>query len=131
MPERAFNAPEVCARLCDARERGKTSCIVVVAEGGETGGAIKVAEELRRLSQIEYRVVILGHLQRGGNPTARDRVLATKLGALAVETFLEGGNGVMVGEISGQLGTTPLPETWENKKPLDPFLLKIHPFISL
>ncbi len=131
MPERAFNAREVCARLCDARERGKTSCIVVVAEGRETGGAIKVAEELRRLSQIEYRVVILGHLQRGGNPTAKDRVLATKLGAYAVEVFLEGANGVMAGEINGRLRTTPLPETWENKKPLDPFLLKIHPFISL
>lgn len=131
MPERTFDAREICTRLCDARERGKTSCIVVVAEGGATGGALKVAEELRRLSQIEYRVVILGHLQRGGNPTARDRVLATKLGAFAVEAFLDGSNGVMVGEINGQFRATPLPETWKNKKPLDPFLLKIHPLVSL
>lgn len=131
MPEQMFNAKEICSRLCDARERGKTSCILVVAEGNETGGAIKVAEELRRLSQIEYRVVILGHLQRGGNPTARDRVLATKLGAYAVDLLQQGANGVMAGEVKGQLRATHFPDTWKNKKPLDPFLLKIHPLVSL
>lgn len=131
MPEQTFDAKEICSRLCDARERGKTSCILVVAEGNETGGAINVAEELRRLSQIEYRVVILGHLQRGGNPTARDRVLATKLGAYAVELFQQGANGVMAGEVNGQLQATPFPDSWKNRKQLDPFLLKIHPLVSL
>lgn len=68
----------------------------------------KLAEELQRLSQIEYRVVILGHLQRGGQPTAKDRVLATKLGAHAVEMFLQGAGQIMVGEVGGQLCTTPM-----------------------
>lgn len=66
LPERPFDLADICQRLCAGRARGKTSSILVVAEGNELGGAFKLAEELKQMSHNEYRVVILGHLQRGG-----------------------------------------------------------------
>lgn len=130
VPERPFDVEAICQRLLDGRKKGKTSSILVVAEGDETGGAVKLAQQLQSLSKHEFRVVILGYLQRGGSPTAADRLLATKLGAYAVELFLEGKTGVMVGEVSGRLCATPLRETWEKKKPLDTFLLSVQPYLS-
>jgi len=131
VPERPFEVEAICRRLLEGRKQGKTSSIVVVAEGDETGGAVKLAQQLQSLSKHEFRVVILGYLQRGGSPTAADRLLATKLGAYAVELFLDGTTGVMAGEVGGQLRTTPLRETWERKKPLDSYLLSVHPQLSM
>ena len=130
VPENPFDVHAICQRLCAGRARGKTSSILIVAEGNEMGGAFKLAEELKRLSKNEYRVLILGHLQRGGSPTAADRVLATKLGAYAVDVFLAGGTGVMAGEAAGRLCATPLRETFTLKKPLGAYLLRIHPELS-
>lgn len=130
IPERPFNVQEICGRLCAGRARGKTSSILVVAEGNEVGGAFKLAEELKHLSKNEYRVVILGHLQRGGMPTAADRLLGTKLGGSAVDLFLEGRTGIMAGEVGGKLVATPLRETFERKKPLDDYLLRLHRDLS-
>ncbi|MEQ2006603.1 MAG: 6-phosphofructokinase [Limisphaerales bacterium] len=130
VPERPFRVAEICERLCTAKARGKTSSIIVVAEGNETGGAFTLAEELKRLSKNEYRVVILGYLQRGGTPTAADRLLGTKLGGYAVDLFLEGRTGVMAGEVGGQLVATPLRETFERRKPLDDYLLRLHRDLS-
>ncbi len=130
LPERQLDAGGLCRELCAARERGKTSSIIVVAEGKETGGAFKLAEELKRLSQNEYRVVILGHLQRGGAPTTADRLLATKLGAYAVDLFQQGATGVLAGEVNGKLCATPLEQAVTRKKSLDEFLLRIHPELS-
>lgn len=131
VPERPFDVRAICQRLCAGRTRGKTSSILVVAEGSEPGGAFKLAEELKQLSKNEYRVVILGHLQRGGSPTAADRILAAKLGAYSVDVFQQGGTGVMAGELSGRLSTTPLRETFGHKKALDEFLLRIHAELSV
>lgn len=130
LPERPLNVQGLCHKLCAAREQGKTSSIIVVAEGKKTGGAFKLAEDLRQLSQNEYRVVILGHLQRGGTPTTADRLLATKLGAYAVGLFGQETSGVLAGEVRGQLCTTPLEEAVSRKKNPDEFLLNIHPLLS-
>jgi 6-phosphofructokinase 1 len=129
LPEISTDIQDICERLCVGKERGKTSSIIIVAEGAEAGGAFQIAEDLRKLSQYEYRVVILGHLQRGGAPTARDRVLATKLGAFAVEAILSGENMKMVGEINGRLSLTPLENTWKRKKSLDSYLMTIHNYL--
>jgi 6-phosphofructokinase 1 len=130
IPERPFDVKEICNRLCAGRARGKTSSILVVAEGKETGGAFKLAEKLKRLSKRQYRVVILGHVQRGGSPVASDRVLATKLGACAVDMLVRGESGLMVGEVGGELRTTPLRETYRHQKTLVDYLLRIHPAVS-
>jgi 6-phosphofructokinase 1 len=99
--------------------RGKMSSIVVVAEGDEEGGAFTIARKVAALGSLECRVCVLGHVQRGGNPTAHDRVLASQLGAAAVDALLRGESDCMAGRIGDQIVFTPLPETWEKKKPLD------------
>ncbi len=127
--------PEFTIEQCDkialelkkGRERGKTSGILIVSERGKEGGVYEIAKELEKFGAKGYRVSILGHIQRGGSPTARDRVLATKLGAYAVKLFEKGQSGVMAGEMGGKLVAIPLKDTWtrKNEKPLDEFLLEI------
>ncbi len=125
VPEMTLELTEIHNRLMQGKQRGKTSSILIVAEGNKDGTAFDVAAKLKKLCGSEYRVVVLGHIQRGGAPNARDRIIATKLGAYAVEMLSEKRSGVMVGEIQGVLCTTPLEDTWKNKKPLDPYLLKL------
>ena len=92
---------------------------MVVAEGEEAGGAFRIAERVRVDTGMESRVCVLGHLQRGGVPSARDRLLASRLGAAAIDALLDGVAGVMVGEKCEELTHTPLSDTWERRKPLD------------
>ena len=122
---------EACAsRLMAAREKGKTMSILVCAEGENQSGAFAVAEELERRTGFEPRVTVLGHVQRGGRPSARDRVLATRLGAFAVETIYAGRSDVMVGSVRGDLVTTPFAEAASLEKRLDPFLLELIPILA-
>lgn len=130
LPEVVTNLKALCTDLDEGKKKGKTSSILVVAEGNSDGPAYKVAEDLKQLTGLEYRVVVLGHLQRGGTPTARDRILASKLGAYAVQMIDENKTGVMVGEIGGKLVTISLKEACEEKKPLDQYLLSIASLLS-
>jgi 6-phosphofructokinase 1 len=130
VPEVPTDLDSCCRHLVEARKRGKAMSILVVAEGEHEGGAFAIAEKLQAKTGFEARVTVLGHIQRGGSPTARDRILATKLGAYAVEAVLEGKTDVMVGEVSGRLRTTPLEDTWTIRKTLDPFLLKLIPALA-
>ncbi len=106
-------------------KRGKKSSIVIVAEGDDAGGAFSIAQQVWERLRLEYRVCVLGHVQRGGSPTARDRVLASKLGAAAVDALARGMSGYMVGESDGQITLTPLRETWKKRKELDSNLLRL------
>ncbi|MBI3610186.1 MAG: 6-phosphofructokinase [Nitrospirae bacterium] len=119
VPEVPTDPEQLCKILSESRSRGKSSSIVVVAEGEAPGFAFTLADQVRSGVEMESRVVILGHIQRGGPPTARDRVLASRLGAAAVETLAGGRTGVMVGEVNNTMALTPLPETWKKKKDLD------------
>ncbi len=125
VPESTTNIDACCERLVSAREKGKAMSILVVAEGDDAGGAFSLAEQIREKTGLESRVTILGHIQRGGRPTARDRVLATKLGSYAVEAITNGDTGIMVGQVAGKLTTTPLEDCISQRKELDPFLLKL------
>jgi 6-phosphofructokinase 1 len=131
IPEKAANVHTICQRLCAGRSRGKTSSIVVVAEGAVKGGASTIANQLMKLSRNECRVCILGHIQRGGSPTAADRLLGTKLGGYAVDLLARGQTGVMTGEVGGKLVATPLRAAVQHKKKLDHDLLKFHSKLSL
>jgi 6-phosphofructokinase 1 len=73
---------------------------------------------------------VLGHIQRGGSPATLDRLLATKLGAYAVDIAVQNQTGVMVGECNHDLVTTPLEQTWSMKKPLDKYLYEIHKIMA-
>ena len=106
-------------------QSGISSYIVVISENLLPVGVIALAKILTDKTQIECRPVILGHVQRGGSPASQDRILATKLGAFAVEQALAGQNNVMVGEHNNQLVTRPIKISWQQQKPLDEYLLKI------
>lgn len=89
--------------------KSKTSLIIIVAEGDESGGAFKVAEQIKEISPgKDIRVSVLGHIQRGGSPTSFDRILASKLGVSAVEFLLEGKKNSIVGFIKNEVTITPL-----------------------
>lgn len=130
IPERPADVREVCRRLCTGRSVGKTSSIIIVAEGVK-GGAFGVAEQLKKFSQIEYRVVILGYIQRGGDPTAADRCLATRLGFRAVEAIVAGDSGKMAGEVGGKSVLVPFGVAVKGKRRTDPFYGKMLKFLNL
>jgi 6-phosphofructokinase 1 len=116
VPEDGVTAEQIHKTLTAGIARGKMSSIIVVAEGDEEGGALEIAHKVQALGRFETRVSILGHIQRGGRPTARDRVLASQLGAGAVEALLAGERGQMVGRVNGCLALTPFQDTWEKHK---------------
>lgn len=125
VPEISTRLEDIHKRLMQGKQRGKTSSILIIAEGNQEGTAFEVAEKLKKLCGSEYRVVVLGHIQRGGSPSARDRILGTKLGAYAIDMMQQGASNIMVGEIQGTLCTSPLRDSWEKKKPLDSYLLHL------
>ncbi|MBD3183651.1 6-phosphofructokinase [Candidatus Poribacteria bacterium] len=131
IPEVMTDIDKVSQLLLHGIQRGKNSSIVIVAEGDEEGGAYKIAEMVKEKTGIDYRVTILGHIQRGGSPTVRDRVLASKLGAGAVELLIEGVSGVMVGEINNKMEPTPLENIWDGKKEIDKNLIRLAEMLSI
>ncbi|MFC1658871.1 6-phosphofructokinase [Candidatus Omnitrophota bacterium] len=113
IPEKRFNLQEMCDDMVEGNLRGKISWIIIVAEGVDLPGvhANKAAEIARRISEktsLETRVVVLGHVQRGGNPTAGDRILATRLGQAAVDCLLRGERKKAVGVISDEIKAVDL-----------------------
>ena len=118
IPELPMSMDELSRRLEENFKEGKRSAIVVVAEAEQPGESFHIAQEVKDKTGFDSRVCILGHIQRGGAPTARDRVLASKLGVAAVKALIDGKGGYMVGEINREIAHTPLKDTWEKKKAL-------------
>lgn len=104
--------------------RGKSSYIIVVAENSYPGGTSALADALSKALGIECRACILGHIQRGGSPVGADRILATKLGAFAVEQLMQGAHLMMAGEVNMQAVLYPLAHTGDGKKQIDPYLVR-------
>ncbi|MCO6481771.1 MAG: 6-phosphofructokinase [Flavobacteriales bacterium] len=112
--------------------RSKSSVIVIVAEGDEEGGAYEVARKVKgRFAHYDTRVSVLGHVQRGGNPTVADRLLASRSGVTAVEGLLEGRSGAMVGEVNGRMAFTPFEEVVAGPPTMDDELLRILGILSI
>ena len=132
LPESEESLAAIAAMLKEGRQRGKMTGIVVVSERGRAGAVYEISQKLEELTGCENRVAILGYIQRGGAPTARDRILATKLCAYAVKLAVQGQTGVMAGEQAGKLVPVPLGDTWTRtkEKPLDQFLLDIIPALA-
>jgi 6-phosphofructokinase 1 len=131
IPETRMGAEEVAELVIRAQERGKTSSIVVVAEGSYPGGALALAEQIRQRCGYEVRTSILGHTQRGGSPTTRDRVLASRLGYIAVLGLIQGKSGVMVGVDKRGTVFVPLKDVWEKQKELDWQLFEIAKVLAI
>lgn len=130
VPETETNLELLCRELQTDLARGKKSMIIVVSEGDTPGGAMTIAERVGKELDVDYRVAILGHVQRGGSPTARDRVLGSKLGVAALDGILNGKEGCMAGEIAGKIAYTPMRDTWEKSRDLDHSLLPLVKILS-
>jgi 6-phosphofructokinase 1 len=127
VPEMEVAPAEVAERLMGAYRRGKTHALGVVAEGARHGTAAVVryfAEHRDRIG-FDLRVTTLGHVVRGGVPTAVDRILATRLGAAAIERIAAGEDGVMMGVRRGLVVSTPLAEVAGRSRPIDVSLLEL------
>jgi len=101
IPERKFNLEDTCHEIVQGNLRGKMSWIIVVAEGA--GHAVDIAKQITEMSTIETRAVVLGHIQRGGRPTALSRDLALRLGTVAVDYLLKGEADKAVGLFCGKI----------------------------
>jgi len=107
IPEANMNADDILHKLEHSR-KDKSSKIIIVAEGDDTGGAFKVGEILQeKYPHYDTKVSVLGHIQRGGKPTCMDRVLASRLGVAAVEGLISGESGVMAGQVNREIIFTP------------------------
>lgn len=131
MPETKTDIDDLVKRLAGAR-KNKNSKIIIVAEGDEAGGAYTIAEQVKkRLPEYDTRVTILGHIQRGGNPTCMDRVNASRLGYAAVNALLEGKRNVMVGVVDKKICFTPFAKAVKHIQNPDPELVKMVEILSL
>ncbi|MFA6203732.1 MAG: 6-phosphofructokinase [Gallionella sp.] len=132
LPEVETSVETLIEHLRSGQQRGKQSSIVIVAEGCEYGGALALAKMVEERSEYkDNRITVIGHLQRGGSPSAFDRVLASQMGVRAVEALIAGESGKMVG-ISGQkLQLRPFSDAWEQRTRFDIDLLRVAHVLSI
>ncbi len=125
IPETPTDINALANKINESIKRGKKSSIVIVSEGDEAGNAFTIAQKIKDCIKEDYRVAVLGYIQRGGSPTANDRILASKLGFAAVEAAHKRIFGCMVGEVDKKIVYTPFEDTYKKKKKIDPALYKI------
>lgn len=118
IPEVPYSLLEICDQLRESADKGKKSSIIVVAEGAAKAGDIK--EFIQKNTGFEARNLVLGHMQRGGSPTAFDRVLALRLGAFAANRLLSGYRGEMTGVDGNKLVSHPLGYVLSTERAIDP-----------
>ncbi len=129
VPEIPLTIDDVCERLKRGQKRGKLHSIIIVAEGAASG--LQIGNQIKEKSGFDTKVTILGHIQRGGTPTAFDRILASRLGAKAVELLMHGENLAMVGMVSGNIISTGLKEVLQHKKTIPMELYELTDTLSI
>jgi 6-phosphofructokinase 1 len=117
IPEIETPLEDVSRRILNAHARGKSHSIIMLAEG--YGHGFDVARTIQEESGLETRVIVLGHLQRGGSPLASDRIIASRLGAHATDMLVAGRHGIQVGLISGDYVETPLDVVTAKRREID------------
>ncbi len=131
MPETKTDVEDLIQRLASGR-KSKSSKIVIVAEGEEAGGAFAIAEQVKkRLPDYDTRVTVLGHIQRGGNPTAMDRVNSSRMGFAAVEALIAGKSGEMIGVVDKKIVYTAFQNAVKHRQGLDKDLVRMLEILSL
>lgn len=134
VPEVLTPLTEVVDILKQGWNKSKSSSIVVVAEGDEEGGAAEIADKIKQqigITDVDMRVTNLGHTQRGGSPSAYDRILASRLGLGALEGLIAGQKNVMAGVINDELVYTPFEDTIRLPKPINEDLLRMVKILSI
>jgi 6-phosphofructokinase 1 len=131
IPEKKTLMHDILSSLEEKEKRKKLVNLIVVAEGGEFGGATEVARIIKeKLPNQEVRVAILGHIQRGGSPSCMDRVIASRMGYHAVECLMEGRHNVFVGIVNNKMHYIPLNEAVKKKQSISQEWMKIVRILS-
>lgn len=133
IPEEDMGLDRLIDSLKRSEKSGKSSSIVVVAEGDKTGkNVFEIASYIENnLPYYEVRVSVLGHMQRGGSPSCFDRVLGSRMGVFAVESLLEGNSNKMVGIIDESITLTPLEEAIKGKSQINKNLIRVSDILSI
>lgn len=131
MPETKTDVTDLVHRLKNKR-KNKNSKIIMIAEGDEAGGAFSIAEKVKKeLPEYDIRVTILGHIQRGGSPSAMDRVHSSRMGFSAVEALIAGKSNVMIGIIDKRIAYTPFDKAIKHNEILNKELLRMLEILSI
>jgi 6-phosphofructokinase 1 len=129
IPEVKCDCDKVCKRLQEGLDRGKHSSIIVMAEGA--GSGIEMGEYIKKELNVDVRVTVLGHIQRGGSPSAYSRSLACVLGAASVELLLRGQENKLVGMVNGKVAPTDIAKALKTKKTINKSLLTLAEKLSI
>ena len=112
--------------------RKKSSGIILVAEGKESGGAFEIAKKVEKdFKEYDVKVTVLGHIQRGGSPSAFDRVSASRLGVAAIDALLDDQQSIMVGMSNGEIAHVPFNKTIKRNKPINQEMLDIADILTI
>ena len=132
IPEMETEVDQLAELINHGFRKSKNSAIVIVAESPKTGGATALAERVKKeFPQYDARVTILGHIQRGGSPTAVDRILASRMGEAAIEAILDGQRNVMIGIENGKIVYVPFVKAIQHNKGIDRNALELVKILSI
>ena len=132
IPEMETEVDQLAELINHGFRKSKNSAIVIVAENPKTGGATALAERVKKeFPQYDARVTILGHIQRGGSPTAVDRILASRMGEAAIEAILDGQRNVMIGIENGKIVYVPFVKAIQHNKGIDRNALELVKILSI
>lgn len=131
-PEYHRSVDDIIVKLKKDAKRKKLFSLIIVAEGNKDGGAVEIAAKVQaQFDHYETKVAVIGHLQRGGSPTAADRVLASRLGFAAVEGLLTGQSNVMVGLVNNQVHYTPFEDAITKEKQITEEMIHLAGILSV
>jgi 6-phosphofructokinase 1 len=133
IPEEDLGLERLLESLTRSKESGKSSSIVIVAEGDKTGKNVFELKEYvdENLPEYDVRVSVLGHMQRGGSPSCFDRVLASRMGVTAVECLLNGKSNLMVGLLNDKIAVTPLAKAIKGQSKINKELIRVSDIMSV
>ena len=132
IPEFSTEVDQLAEFIKNGFRKSKSSSIVLVAESDITGGAMALAERVKNeYPQYDVRVSILGHLQRGGRPTAHDRIIASRMGAASIDALMEGQRNVMIGIEHDEIVYVPFAKAIKNDKPIKKELVNVLNSLSI
>ena len=132
IPERETKVDQLAELVQNGFRKSKNSSIVLVAESEVTGGAVGLAERMHReYPEYDVRVTILGHIQRGGSPTAYDRIIASRMGVAAIDALLDEQRSIMIGIQNNEIVHVPFTKAIKDDKPVDDNLLGVVQILSI
>lgn len=129
IPEIPYSIDDICQKLLRGHDRGKLHSIIIVAEGAASG--IELGKQIYEKTGFETRVTILGHLQRGGSPTAFDRTISSRMGAKAVELLMAGETNKMIGIVHGEIVATDIDYALSQKKTINKEMYQVANILAI